>query len=280
MQGRTRRAAAVGITALVLAGAAVLGTPASAAGPTPIKANCGDTVTAHPGDVISSPLGLQTVTDGLTSIVGGLLSGLCHITVHVVDTVVAPVPVAGAPVTGAVDGAAAATTNGLTKTVQGATGALPGQQQPNPQSAPSGGAPQTGPNGSTPGSQGGAGPGTIPAPTSPVLGGEASFGSPAYAPMRDYSGIPYAQAGLLTPSPGLRYGGQIPGYAPQFGTLDPGSNQQQTKPVQNAGRAEALPGSDSGTRAPTGLPMLIAVLALSGVSAALVRAWVLRGATD
>jgi hypothetical protein len=47
--------------------------------------------------------------------------------------------------------------------------------------------------------------------------------------------------------------------------------------VQNAGRAEALPigGSSAGD---VGLPMLLAVLALSGVSAGLARTWVLRRA--
>jgi hypothetical protein len=202
-----------------------------------------------------------------------------------VDTAVAPVPVAGAPVAGAVDDTVADATNGLTTTVQGAAGALSGKQQPSPQRPPDGGSPQTGPSGGTPGNQSGGAPAGIPAPTSPVLGGApATFDLlPAYAPMRDYSNIPYALAGLFAPSPGLRYGGQIPGYAPQLGTLDPGpkpgAEEQQAKPVQNAGQAEAMPGDRSGRRVPTGLPMLIAVLALSGVSAALVRAWVLRGAT-
>ncbi|KAA9166654.1 hypothetical protein FPZ12_000035 [Amycolatopsis acidicola] len=287
MQDRTRKAAAVGATAFILAGSAVLATSGTASAATPaststVSAKCGDTVTVHPGDVLSTPLGLKTVTDGLTSIVGGLLTGLCQITVNVVDTVVAPVPVVGAPVAGAVDNAVKGTTNGVTGAVQQATGSGGNKQQPAPQNPPSnGGSPQTGPSGGN----GNAGtPATIPGSTSPVLGGDPStfallpFGSSGYAPMRDYSDIPYALAGLWAPSPGVRYGGQIPGYAPEVGALgDSGSKGNSS--VQNAGQAEALPGTAGGAPGPLGLPMLIAVLSLSGVSAALVRTWVLRGAT-
>ena len=86
--------------------------------------------------------------------------------------------------------------------------------------------------------------------------------------MRDYSGIPFATAGLFTPSPAIRYGSQIPGYAPQNGSGGSG--------IQTAGRAEALPSASNGFTDGSNLPLLIAVLALSGVSAGLVRTWVLR----
>ncbi|GHF57602.1 hypothetical protein FHX82_000194 [Amycolatopsis bartoniae] len=288
MQGRTRKVAAVGATAFVLAGSAVLATPGTASAAETVTAKCGDTVTVHPGDKIQSPLGLQTVTDGLTSIVGGLLSGLCKITVNVVDTVVAPVPVVGAPAAGALDNTVAGVTNGVTSGVQGAAGALPGgnkQGQPAPQNPPAnGGAPQSGPSGGNTGAPSGNLGNLIPGSSSPVLsGGDAAmfdllpFGSSGYAPMRDYSDIPYALAGLFAPSPGVRYGGQIPGYAPEVGALGDGSGQQG-RAVQNAGEAQALPGDGhSSLPGDVGLPMLIAVLALSGVSAALVRTWVLRG---
>lgn len=285
MQGRTRKVAAVGAAAFVLAGSAVLAAPGTAGAAETITAKCGDTVTAHPGDTIKSPLGLQTVTDGLTSIVGGLLSGLCKITVNVVDTVVAPVPVVGPPAAGSLDNTVAGAANGTTSLVQGATGALSGKQQPAPQSPPSGGSSQSGPGGT--GNQGTSQGASIPGSSSPVLGGDPAMfnllplGSSGYAPMRDYSDIPYALAGLFAPSPGVRYGGQIPGYAPEVGALGDGSSQQG-KDVQNAGQAEALPsdGTAGGLPGDVGLPMLIAVLALSGVSAALVRTWVLRGATN
>lgn len=283
MPGRKRKVAAVGAAAFVLAGSAVLATPGTATAAETINAKCGETVTAHPGDTISSPLGVQTVTDGLTSIVGGLLSGLCTITVNVVDTVVAPVPVVGAPVAGAVDNTVA----GATSALQGAAGALaPGKrEQPAPQNPPSDGSPQSGPSGGGTGNQSPGLVNLIPGASSPVLGGGdpsmfnlLPFGSSGYAPMRDYSGIPYALAGLFAPSPGVRYGGQIPGYAPEVGALGNGSSQQSGS-VQNAGQAEALPADGgSGLAGDVGLPMLIAVLALSGVSAALVRTWVLRAA--
>ncbi|ROS41129.1 hypothetical protein EDD35_3480 [Amycolatopsis thermoflava] len=283
MQGRTRRTAAVGAAAFALAGSVSLALPATASAET-ISAQCGDTVTAKPGDVIKTPLGLKTVTDGLTSIVGGLLGGLCQITVKVVDTVVEPLPVVGAPAASAVNGAVAGTTNGLTGAVDQTGKALSGGggSQPQPQTPPGGGNQQT-PPGVTPGRTEGAAPAAIPGSTSPVLAGDPStfdflpFGSgSAYAPMRNYAGLPFAVSALWAPSPGLRYGGQIPGYAPQYGAL--GQPAQSGQAVQNAGQAEALP-SGSGGGGNVALPMLIAVVALSGVSAALVRSWVLRGAT-
>ncbi|MGK3200047.1 hypothetical protein [Amycolatopsis sp. MEPSY49] len=287
MQDRTRRATAVGATAFVLAGSAVLGMPGTASAET-ITAKCGDTVTAKPGDVISTPFGLKTVTDGLTSLVGGLLGGLCKVTVNIVDTVVAPVPVVGAPAASAVNGAVAGTTNGITKATGDVGGALsggqPAPQQPggNPQQPPSGG---TGgaPQGGTPQGSGG-----IPEANSPLLPGFSGGGaSPAfggfpfaigtgYAPMRDYSGIPFATAGLFTPSPALRYGSQIPGYAPQYGLNGPDQAAAGNSGVQTAGQAEALPSVSDGFTDGSNLPLLIAVLALSGVSAGLVRTWVLR----
>jgi hypothetical protein len=89
--------------------------------------------------------------------------------------------------------------------------------------------------------------------------------------MADYSSIPFARPGLFAPSPGVLYGGSVAGYTPQFGIL--GMDNQDG--VQAAGHAEAL-------SAPMGnkiaLPILLAVFALSGVTAALVRTWVLRNA--
>jgi len=291
MHSRTRKATAAGAAALVLAGSATLALPATASADT-ISAKCGDTITAKPGDVVQTPLGLRTITDGLTAIVGGLLGGLCQITVKVVDTVVQPLPVIGAPAADAVNGTVAGTTNGLTSTANRAGELLGGGSgKPVPQNPPSGGGNQQTPPGTTPGS-GGAAPAVIPEPTSPVLtGGPANFdvapytSGGAYAPMRNYANLPYALAAQWAPSPGLRYGGQIPGYAPQYGALgQPAAGAQPKQPgtgdaaVHNAGRAEALP-SESGRGDSVALPMLIAVVALSGVSAGLVRAWVLRGAT-
>ena len=97
----------------------------------------------------------------------------------------------------------------------------------------------------------------------------------AESPLARYSGIPFASAGLFAPSPGVRYGGDVPGYSPGYGVLNNGNN---TVPdgIQTAGEAQALgtaslPGGNG-----IGLPMLLAVLALSGATAGLVRTWVLR----
>jgi len=284
MQDRARRATAVGATAFVLAGSAVLGMPGTASADT-VTANCGDTVTVKPGDLIKTPLGIKTVTD----LLGGVLGALCKITVKVVDTAVAPVPVVGAPVASAVNGAVADTTNGLGKVTDDVGKTLSGDKQQSP--APgSGGNPQQNPpsQGGAP-QQGGTPQGTTPIPeaNSPLLpgffpgGGSALGGFPftlgtGYAPMRDYSGIPYATAGLFTPSPAIRYGSQIPGYAPQYGLNGPDGTADGNGGVQTAGEAQALPSASDGFTNGSNLPMLIAVLALSGVSAGLVRTWVLR----
>lgn len=127
----------------------------------------------------------------------------------------------------------------------------------------------TGDPGSTPGTDG-----TTDAP--PVAGGgwPSGFGSgDARAPRRDYNGLPSAAPGVLNLSPGDRYGEAtgVPGESPEFGVLGTGGPDSS---VQNAGNADAL-------AAPEGpdavqLPMLLAVVALAGVTAALVRTWVLR----
>ncbi|MEV4143278.1 hypothetical protein AB0J40_06385 [Amycolatopsis sp. NPDC049691] len=294
MRDRTRRATAVGATAFVLAGSAVLGMPGTASADTK-TVPCGSTVTAKPGDHIQGtllglplPVDLGIVgqaTTVLTSAVGGLLNTVCKVTVNVVNTVVSPVPVVGAPAASAinqgVDGVNSAATGGL-NTINGGgkqsspqPGAGGSQQQP-PAQGGTGGAPQGGtPQGTTP----------IPEANSPLLPGFSStpvFGGfpftvgTGYAPMRDYSGIPFATAGLFTPSPALRYGSQIPGYAPQYGLTGPDQSAAGNSGVQTAGRAEALPSASDGFTDGSNLPLLIAVLALSGVSAGLVRTWVLR----
>ncbi|GAA2990950.1 hypothetical protein [Actinokineospora diospyrosa] len=197
---------------------------------------------------------------GIVSGVQGALTAGCSITVTVVNAVAAPVQEGAGAVAGAVERGAAA----LPPLAPGTPG-VPNKPGTNP-SPGTGGNPQTPPG--TPGTNGpgtsvvgGINPGSLP-----LYGSGLSFGR---SPMTDYSGIPYAQAGLFSPSPGVRYGGSIPGYAPQFGILGTGDADG----VQAAGHAEALdaPGSRG-----VGLPVLLAVLALSGVTAALVRTWVLR----
>ncbi|GLZ37439.1 hypothetical protein [Actinokineospora sp. NBRC 105648] len=84
-------------------------------------------------------------------------------------------------------------------------------------------------------------------------------------------GTVYAEAGVFTPAaaPDALYGA-VPGYAPEFGIL--GSD---TTGVRTAGEARVLPVVPVGG---VGLPVVPAALALSVVTGALVRAWVLRGA--
>ncbi|MEV6827498.1 hypothetical protein [Amycolatopsis sp. NPDC051102] len=295
MQDRTRRATAVGAAAVVLAGSAVLGMPGTASADTK-TVPCGSTVSAQPGDHIQgSLLGLPLIDLGivtqattvLTTTVSGLLNTVCKVTVNVVNTVVSPVPVVGAPAasainqgvqsvtSGAQQGLTAVSGGGKQSSPQPGTGGNP-QQQPPAQGGP-GGAPQQGgtPAGATP----------IPDANSPLLPGFSStpvFGGfpftlgTGYAPMRDYSGIPFATAGLFTPSPAIRYGSQIPGYAPQYGLTGPAGPSDGNSGIQTAGQAEALPSASDGFTNGSNLPLLIAVLALSGVSAGLVRTWVLR----
>ncbi|WP_326567315.1 hypothetical protein VSH64_36575 [Amycolatopsis rhabdoformis] len=302
MAHRTRRATAVGAAAFVLAGSAALAAPSTAsAAPATLTTTCGSTITAHPGDKVQIKTLLGPVDLGLVGKVSGVLTGavdsvlgaLCKVTVNVVDTVVAPVPVVGAPAAGALNQTVAGTTNtlqqGVDSTQRALSGGAPAQQNPgSPQQPPATGpgAPQGGnPAGQTP----------IPPVNSPLLplsggGGGGGLGSlfpgfanfsnlpfsTGYAPMRDYSDIPMAMAGLFSPSPALRYGSQIPGYAPQYGLSNPGQPSAGNASVQNAGEAQALPLTGDDHTNGLDWPVLVAVLALSGVSAGLVRTWVLR----
>ncbi|GAB3139848.1 hypothetical protein GCM10027258_19610 [Amycolatopsis stemonae] len=293
MRDRTRRATAVGATAFVLAGSAVLGAPGTASAGETKTAPCGGSVTAAPGDTVQGttpllgiPLNLGVVTQAttvLTGTINSVLGTLCKVTVTVVNTAVSPVPVVGAPAASAINQGVQGLTSGAQQGLSAVTGGGK-QQSPGP-----GGNPQQPPSQGTGGSpQGGApqGGGGIPDSNSPLLPG-FSNSSPAfggfpfsigtgYSPMRDYSGIPFATAGLFTPSPAIRYGSQIPGYAPQYGLNGPDSTASGNAGIQTAGRAEALPSASNGITDGSNLPLLIAVLALSGVSAGLVRTWVLR----
>ncbi|MGH3516824.1 MAG: hypothetical protein ACRDQ7_05295, partial [Haloechinothrix sp.] len=107
---------------------------------------------------------------------------------------------------------------------------------------------------------------------SPARGGS---GEPR-APRRDYGGVPSAIPGAMNVTPLERYGleqSTPPGSAPEFGVL--GADEDADPAVQNAGNADVLAESTS-TPDAVQLPMLLAVVALAGVTAALVRTWVLR----
>lgn len=126
-----------------------------------------------------------------------------------------------------------------------------------------GGGTATGPGGST-GNLSNLNPGT-------------AGGSGGTAPMRDYGGIPTATAGTAV-APGVRYpaNGTLPGdaTAPQVGA---GDQTGQGADVRDAGNAQSL-SSPAGPN-DVQLPMLLAVIVLAGVTAGLVRTWVLRRAS-
>jgi hypothetical protein len=204
---------------------------------------------------------LGPILGGVVSSVRGTLTSMCGVTVTGVNQAAAPVQ----------DGAKA-----VADASQQATGSLPGTSP-----GPGTGNPGTGLPGTQPGGGGGSPASPPPAaqPNQPVLGGVpyngvdlGRFTWGGRSPMLDYGSIPFARPGLFAPSPGVLYGGSASGYTPQFGILGTDGDPDG---VQAAGHAEAL-GTPTGNK--IALPVLLAVLALSGVTAALVRTWVLRTA--
>lgn len=208
--------------------------------------------------------GIPLIGPLLSAILGGVQSALtsgCGIVVDVANTVAAPVQ-------DGTDAVADASEKAVAGIIPGAsTGPVPGT----PGSETPGG-------GQTPGTGGDPSTG-MPGPNQPPIGGFQPSGWSLYepglwnfgrSPMAAYGSIPFARPGLFAPSPGVRYGGSVPGYTPQFGILgtdNPGDD------VQAAGRADALTPPEGQKIA---LPVLLAVLTLSMVTAALVRTWVLR----
>ncbi|HEX6341904.1 hypothetical protein [Umezawaea sp.] len=225
----------------------------------------GEIATKVVAELAKIPL-LGPVIGTLGASVQQTLSATCGVTVKAVNAVVAPVQ----------DG-----TDAIADASEQAAGQLPGA--PQPQVPPPGGQPGTGQpgtgtppgtgTGTTPGQPGpgsifspvgGVGPGDVPLYGPNGLG--ANFGR---VPMFGYGSLPFATPGLFSPSPGVRYGGQVPGYTPGYGLPSTDSGT-----VQTAGRAQALPGT--GKMGGVAVPVLLAVLALSCVTGALVRTWVLR----
>ncbi len=202
---------------------------------------------------------LGPVLGAVVSSVQTTLAGLCGVTVTGANAVAAPVQ----------DGAEAVAdaSEEAMRNLPGGTPGGPGPGQPNP---------------GTPGPGGpGQPPAGMPGPNQPPTGGYQGPGWQLYSPglwnfgrspMADYGSIPFAQAGLFAPSPGVRYGGSVPGYSPEFGIL---GETDEDGVQQAAGRAEAFTPPANQHIA---LPVLLAVLMLSCVTAALVRTWVLRKA--
>jgi uncharacterized membrane protein YgcG len=219
---------------------------------------------------------LGPVIGTLVGTVQTTLGSMCQVTMTGLNAVVAPVQDG----TGAVAQGSQQLqqTLGIAPKTGGSpgTGGTPGQT----------GTPPGGSGGGT--QQGGGGSSGLPAPNSPVLGGVPFSGAGgslfptgdlsgfgfAESPLARYAGIPFASAGLFDPSPGVKYGGDVNGYAPGFGVL--GQNQVPADGVQTAGQAEALGTPGNALTNGVGLPMLLAVLMLAGVTAGLVRTWALR----
>ena len=209
----------------------------------------------------------------LVGSVQSTLTSMCQIGMTGLNAAVAPVQDGTASIA---QGSQQAQQNlGLLPKTSPGTGGTPGQASPPPGSPGQ----QSGGGGSTSG---------MPAANSPVLGGLPFTGSLfdnsnlmgfglVQSPLSRYAGIPFASAGLFDPSPGVRYGGDVNGYAPGFGVLGQNNNGTPSPDgVQTAGQAQALGPTSSALAGGVGLPMLLAVLMLAGVTAALVRTWVLR----
>ena len=208
---------------------------------------------------------LGPVLGAVVNSVRSTLTAICEVTVTGANAVAAPVQDTADKV--------ADTSEQVTKQLVPGGGAAPGPGRPGGETP--GGTPGTG-GGPAPGGGGG-----MPAPNQPPVGGLApgnwslypeGLAGLARSPLDFYGSIPFAEPGLFAPSPGVRYGGAVPGYSPQFGIL---GTDDPSDGVQVAGRAEAL---DPPRGQRIELPVLLAVLALSVVTAALVRTWVLRRA--
>ncbi|TDD81578.1 hypothetical protein E1202_28860 [Saccharopolyspora karakumensis] len=142
----------------------------------------------------------------------------------------------------------------------------PSSQEPPPeqpsQTPPSSQTPAPAPVGPPPSA-----PSTSPVPSMPSVNGAPAAVSMLPPSLRGAS-LPWAQA---------RYG-QVPGMAPNVGDLARQAQERQRvqdeqDEIRAAGQAEALPTEVSERVA---LPVLIAAVSLAVVTAALVRAWVLR----
>lgn len=94
----------------------------------------------------------------------------------------------------------------------------------------------------------------------------------ARAPRRDYGGLPFAVPGTVPGNENSAKQFTTPGLAGDLGVLWP--EAASGADVSNAGNAEAIE-ADPAAQA-VQLPILLAVVALAGVGAALVRTWVLR----
>jgi hypothetical protein len=240
-----------------------------------------DIANAVVGKLREMPL-LGPVIGALATSVQQTLSAGCGITVTAVNSAVAPVQDGAQDLADTSQSIAAQALPGLAQPPAGRPGTQPGTvPDPRPGTQQPGGGTGTGGQQTGGANQvGGAGQGGF----TPVGGlGPASFGlypvgrvdsgNFGRVAMFGYGSLPFAAPGGYAPSPGVRYGGQVPGYSPGYDVL----GADDADGVQTAGRAQALPGLGGGAGG-VGAPLLLAVLALSCVTGALVRTWALRRA--
>ncbi|GGU20278.1 hypothetical protein [Lentzea flava] len=197
-------------------------------------------------ELVKIPL-LGPIIGTLDKTVRATLTSGCQVVVTGVNQAAAPVQ----------DG-----TKAIADASQQAVGGIGAQKPPVGQPQPQPGTP--------PGQQPGVNPGTPGTPQGAPNNRDFSLYSLGTnfgrVPLFSYGSLPFAMPGLYSPSPGVRYGSQVPRAS--------NGNGVDGDPVQAAGRATALPrlGGPGGV----GLPVLLAVLMLACVTGALVRTWVLR----
>lgn len=223
--------------------------------PIPIGAIQAGTTTITGGTIANAVMAevnkiplLGPILGTLDQTVRATLTSGCKVTVTGVNQVAAPVQ---------------DTSKGLADKSQALTPQLPGQPKP-PAQQPQ---PQPGTN---PGTQ----PGTQPGVPGVGAGAPSNRDFSLYpigsnfgrVPLFSYGSLPFAMPGLYSPSPGVRYGSQVPRASNGTGV--------EGDLVQAAGRATALPRL-SGPGG-VGAPVLVAVLMLALVTGALVRTWALR----
>lgn len=279
-----RRAAALGAATAIAMASASFAMPGVAAAETLIT-NCGGSVTGKVGDTVkanTSVLGLNLgainlgpIQEGATVLsktVGLVQKLLCRVTVTV-DKVAAGVDKAAPEPLKKVTKPVSQAVTGTTEGVRKAAGAQPAAAPPatsRPAEPPGAKAPaaakpaaaSTGRKAQKPKS-----------PNAPLANGSSAPAAafPYSNPLSFFGG----DTSLFDARAGLPYGESFP-QAPQFGLLgEAGLGVGSGADIRNAGSARAIGSAEGGV----GLPMVLAVLALAGASAGLVRAWVLRSAT-
>ncbi|HEY8372042.1 MAG TPA: hypothetical protein VIL00_04790 [Pseudonocardiaceae bacterium] len=205
---------------------------------------------------------LAEVTNGVTSV----LTGLCGVTVQVTNTVAAPIQQGTQELA---DGSQRVVEHVKEQLKPGSgAGPAPSPQPatpPEPQPARPGGSPSA----EVPADAG------LPMPDfqlDPVAGLDGNTSQLDRVPLPDYSDIPFALPGYWAPSPDLRYDTlSLDQYLRNPVTQDQAPESDEITVV---GQARALPSVPNA--AGLAAPVVLAALALSAVTAALVRTWVLR----